>query len=171
MKKVLLICSLLFGTMMAHAQYESHYETIKSPDEDEVIYKGTVTFDDIDKVKAFELQQQALKYKAAPDPSDYLSAHLNQYDLVIFLGTWCEDSHRLIPQLYRVLEDCGYTFLRLKMYALDREKKGLNHIEEDYHITNVPTIIVMQKDGKEKGRITETVNQSIEADLEAIIKK
>lgn len=170
MKKVLLICCLLFGTMMAHAQYKSDYETIKSADEGEVIYKGSVTFKDMDQVKAFNLEEQSRKYKASASAVKFLSDQLNQYDLVIFLGTWCEDSHRLIPQLYRVLEDSGYSLLQLNIYALDRDKKGPGGIEKEYNITNVPTIIVMQKDGKEKGRITETVNKSVEADLEAIIK-
>jgi thiol-disulfide isomerase/thioredoxin len=170
MKKAILLGALIFGSIMLHAQYQSDFEEVKSTNEAEVIYKGSCTFEDIEKVSAFKLIEQSENYKPDESKIESLSEELSKYQLIVFLGTWCEDSHRLIPQLYRVLTDTGYPLEQMQIFALDRDKKGRNGEEKQYKITNVPTIIILQ-DGNEKGRITETVKQDIESDLLGIINK
>jgi thiol-disulfide isomerase/thioredoxin len=170
MKKAILLGALIFGSIMSHAQYQSDFEEVKSANDAEVIYKGSCTFDDVEKVPAFKLVEQAESYKPDEEKIEALSEELNKYQLIVFLGTWCEDSHRLIPQLYRVLTDIGYPMEQMQIFALDRDKKGRNEEEKQYKITNVPTVIVLQ-DGNEKGRITETVKQNVESDLLEIIKR
>lgn len=154
---------------MLHAQYQSDFEEVKSTNDAEVIYKGSCTFDDIEKVPAFKLTEQSENYNPDESKIESLSEELNKYQIIVFLGTWCEDSHRLIPQLYRILTDTGYPLEQLQIFALDRDKKGRNGEEKQYNITNVPTVIVLQ-DGKEKGRITETVKKNVESDLLEITK-
>lgn len=170
MKKAILLGALIFGSIMLHAQYQSDFEIVNSTNEAEVIYKGSCTFDDVEKVPAFKLMEQSENYKPDESKIESLSEELNKYQLIVFLGTWCEDSHRLIPQLYRVLTDTGYPLEQMEIFALDRDKKGKNGVEKQYNITNVPTIILLQ-DGREKGRITETVKQNVESDLWEIINK
>lgn len=169
MKKAILLGALIFGSIMLHAQYQSDFEEVKSTNEAEVIYKGSCTFDDIEKVPAFKLTEQSENYNPDESKIESLSEELNKYRLIVFLGTWCEDSHRLIPQLYRVLTDIGYPLEQLQIFALDRDKKGRNGEEKQYNITNVPTVIIL-KDGNEKGRITETVKKNVESDLLEIMK-
>lgn len=170
MKKAILLGALIFGSIMLHAQYQSDFEEVKSTHDDEVIYKGSCTFEDIEKVSVFKLIEQSENYNPDESKIESLSEELNKYQLIVFLGTWCEDSHRLIPQLYRVLTDTGYPVEQMQIFALDRDKKGRNGEEKQYKITNVPTIIILQ-DGNEKGRITEIVKQDIESDLLGIISK
>jgi thiol-disulfide isomerase/thioredoxin len=169
MKKAILLIALIFGSNMLHAQYQSDFEEVQRTNNDEVIYKGSCTFDDVEKVPAFKLIEQSENYKPDENKIELLSEELNKYQLIVFLGTWCEDSHRLIPQLYRVLTDTGYPLEQLQIFALDRDKKGRNGEEKQYNITNVPTVIVLQ-DGSEKGRITETVKKNVESDLLEIMK-
>lgn len=169
MKKAILLGALIFGSIMLHAQYQSDFEEVRSANEAEVIYKGSCTFDDIEKVPAFKLTEQSENYNPDESKIESLSEELNKYKLIVFLGTWCEDSHRLVPQLYRVLTDSGYPLEQLQIFALDRDKKGRNGEEKQYNITNVPTVIVLQ-DGNEKGRITETVKKNVESDLLEIMK-
>jgi thiol-disulfide isomerase/thioredoxin len=169
MKKAILLGALIFGSIMLHAQYQSDFEEVKSTNDAEVIYKGSCTFDDIEKVPAFKLTEQSENYNPDESKIESLSEELNKYQIIVFLGTWCEDSHRLIPQLYRILTDTGYPLEQLQIFALDRDKKGRNGEEKQYNITNVPTVIVLQ-DGKEKGRITETVKKNVESDLLEITK-
>lgn len=152
------------------AQVQSDYEIVKSDNKEEVIYKGACTFEDIAGVKAFDLVRKSEKYKPDAAATEALLGKLGDYQMVIFLGTWCEDSHKLIPELYRVLQNTNYQLDELQLYALDRDKKGKNSEELPYHITNVPTIILL-KDNKEIGRITETVEKSIESDLLKIVEK
>lgn len=156
--------------MSIYAQNHSDFDTVPSEDKTEVIYKGQCTFEDISKVTAFHLAEKAAAYKPVTEAMAVLKQELKNYQLTIFLGTWCEDSHYLIPQLYKVLEESGYPLDALTVYAVDRDKKAKNKEEVTFAITNVPTIIVMQQ-GKETGRITETVKKSIEQDLSDIISK
>ncbi|PSK93987.1 thioredoxin family protein [Taibaiella chishuiensis] len=170
MKRILLLLSLTLGYMSVQAQNKSDYEVIPSENNTEVIYKGQCTFDDIGKVAAFHLQENAAAYKPDAAVTAALKEKLGAYRLTLFLGTWCEDSHYLVPQLYKVLEAAGYPLNTITLYAVDRAKKARNHEEETYAITNVPTLIVSQGD-KETGRITESVHKSVEQDLLDIIVK
>ncbi|WP_118974350.1 thioredoxin domain-containing protein [Taibaiella koreensis] len=171
MKKIMLTAALAAGIAAgAAAQNKSDFEMIKSDNKHEVIYMGPVTFEDIGQVKAFQLEKKSEQYKPDPQVLEILSDKLKNYRMIVFLGTWCEDSHKLIPELYRVLTATSYPEEQLQLYALDRDKHGKEHEEQAYHITNVPTIILLQND-KEKGRITEVVEKSIESDLLHIIEK
>jgi len=87
----------------------------------------------------------------------------------VFIGTWCEDTQHLLPQLYRTLQDASYDFNALEMYGVNRMKEGLNAEHLIYNIKYVPTIIVMDR-FKEVGRIIESVNTSIEEDLLDILE-
>lgn len=156
--------------LQAQDKEKPGFEIVKGDNAEEVIYKGTCTFNDLTRVDAFHLRERSGEYRPDSRQAQALAANLKHYQLVVFLGTWCEDSHRMIPQLYRVLNDVSYPMDQLKIYALDRAKTGRNGEEKKYNITNVPTIIVLEHD-KEKGRITETVQQSVEGDLVKIIEK
>jgi hypothetical protein len=70
------------------------------------------------------------------------------------MGTWCEDSHFIIPKFYSLLETAGFPNDRVTLIGVDRKKKTLSHLSEALNVTNVPTIIVL-KNGKEVGRVVE----------------
>jgi thiol-disulfide isomerase/thioredoxin len=70
------------------------------------------------------------------------------------MGTWCDDSHFIIPKFYTLLDASGFSKDRVTLIGVDRAKKTLSHLAEALNIINVPTIIVM-KDGKELGRVVE----------------
>ena len=72
----------------------------------------------------------------------------------MFIGTWCEDSHFIIPKFYTLLDAAGFPLNRITLIATDRDKKTLSHLAEALAIKNVPTIMVM-KNGKELGRVVE----------------
>lgn len=170
MKKLMIVASLMAAGAALNAQGRSDYETVQSDKAGEVIYKGSCTFADLEKVPGFDLLHRAQTYKADTRKITALTTTLKDDELIVFLGTWCEDSHRLIPELLRVLQDTGYPLEAVQMYALDRAKTGKDGEEKEYNITNVPTIIVL-RDGEEIGRITETVHKSIESDLLRILEK
>jgi thiol-disulfide isomerase/thioredoxin len=70
------------------------------------------------------------------------------------MGTWCEDSHYIIPKFYSLLDAAGFSTNQVTLIGVDRQKKTFSHLAEALNITNVPTIIVM-KNGKELGRVVE----------------
>lgn len=74
--------------------------------------------------------------------------------MIVFGGTWCEDTQNLLPQFYRLADASGYADSSITLVGVDRNKKTLDNLSDAFHITNVPTFIVM-KEGKEIGRVVE----------------
>ncbi|MBW8358989.1 MAG: thioredoxin [Weeksellaceae bacterium] len=96
---------------------------------------------------------------------------LNTFDIMVFVGTWCEDSHREFPRLMKILEAAEFPSERLTIIGVDRKKEDPDSLHKKYSITKVPTIIVSRK-GTELGRIVENpVSGYLERDLLKIIKK
>ena len=56
------------------------------------------------------------------------------------------------------------------MYGVDRSKESRDGLTEKYHITNVPTFIVLSG-GEEIGRIVEHSEEGIEFDLVDLLRK
>ena len=96
---------------------------------------------------------------------------LSSYNIVLVLGTWCEDSHRQVPRLMKILEAVEHPESKLTIIGVNRKKEAPGGEEGTYNIQNVPTIIV-QKYGKELGRIVENPSTGyIERDLLEILIK
>ena len=74
--------------------------------------------------------------------------------LIIFGGTWCEDTQFILPKFFKLQEISGLQDERITLFGVNRNKVALGHIAEALGIINVPTIIVL-KDGKELGRVVE----------------
>ena len=72
----------------------------------------------------------------------------------MFIGTWCEDSHFIIPKLYATTDAAGFPEKNITLIGVDRNKTTLGNLTEALNVKNVPTIIVM-KNGKELGRVVE----------------
>jgi thiol-disulfide isomerase/thioredoxin len=165
--RILFLALAIFVSM--HTQAQSTFDKAIN-DRNELVFTGQFTFTDLQQEESFKWMQEGIEaYQPGAEAIGYLKAELNKYQLVVFMGTWCEDSHNLIPKLYKVLTEVGYPLQKLTLYGLNREKKGKGTAHEEYKVLFVPTIIVLS-DGKEIGRITETVRKSVEADLSTIIK-
>ncbi len=96
--------------------------------------------------------------------------NLQNYTIEVFIGTWCPDSRRELPRLYKILDDIKFPENKLTTFAVDRQKKSINGEEVGKNITHVPTIIVYDKNKKEVGRIVESpVSGYLEEDLAQIV--
>ncbi|WP_379969004.1 TlpA family protein disulfide reductase [Epilithonimonas sp. UC225_85] len=106
-----------------------------------------------------------------PTLAELKKERLNSYSLVVFVGSWCEDSHREFPRLIKILETVKYNPDKMQIIAVNRKKESPSGEEGLYNISRVPTIIV-KKYGKEIGRITEMPETGfLEKDLLNILKK
>lgn len=115
-----------------------------------------------------EHDEYALDQKAI---SELKKEKINSYNLIVFMGTWCEDSHRDFPRLMKILEEVKYPDNKLTIIAVNRKKASPSGEEGIYNIQRVPTIIV-EKYGKEIGRIIEMPKTGyIQRDLVEILKK
>ena len=90
--------------------------------------------------------------------------------VTVFFGPWCSDSKREVPRFLKVADAAGMADSTIRLYALDRTKKSADGLSEKYGIEKVPTFIVM-KQGEEVGRIVESPNVSMEADLLTILAR
>jgi len=166
MKKILLLLTI-FISMKSAAQVE--YDRVDDPESGTMFFKGIIDFHELSNEPAFTWFHSGVEaYSPNMEMIDRLRDQLRHYNLVVLLGTWCEDSQNLIPKLYRTLQLAEYPETQVKVIAVDRNKEGKNGEHKEYKAKLVPTIIVL-KDDKEIGRITETVEESIEKDLDRII--
>jgi thiol-disulfide isomerase/thioredoxin len=161
----------LLMIMSTYSFSQEVYDVSKDEKTGFLVYKGPLTFRDLTFEDNFKpWMKETRHYKPDTTAMKYLKANLNKFKLVVFLGTWCDDSHNMIPKLYNVLQAAGYPMGQLMMYGVDREKKTKDDVQLLYGIKNVPTVIVYSSN-KEVGRITELVKKSVEKDLQGIIEK
>ncbi len=151
------------------AQAQSNFDINKDDQTGQTMFIGRCSFDDISDEASFDwFTMSSNNYNPDQNITEQLKKVLPSCQLYIFMGTWCEDTHNLLPKLYKTML-LSRSYTNYKMYGVDRNKKSNNKEEEAYKIINVPTIIVM-KDGVELGRIVETTKSTIESDLLKIIE-
>ena len=101
-----------------------------------------------------------------------ISQKLKTYDLTLFMGTWCGDSKKEVPRLYKVLEASNFPMEQLTVVAVSRQpdmyKQSPGHEEAGLNIHRVPTVIFC-KDGKEVNRIVEHPVNTFEEDIQNIV--
>jgi hypothetical protein len=90
-------------------------------------------------------------------------------EVTVFLGTWCGDSRRHVPRLWKALDAAGGAVpFKVRYIGVDRDKKepAADITACDVHF--VPTLIVT-RDGHELGRIVEEPLHGVEGDLLALL--
>ncbi|MFD2562705.1 hypothetical protein [Aquimarina rubra] len=111
-------------------------------------------------------------YEPKQDIIDDIKTDLRKYTIKIFMGTWCGDSKREVPNFYKVLDASEFPINRLTTIAVraDREhyKQSPGGEQEGLNIHRVPTFI-FYKNGKEMHRIVESPKKTIEEDMKDIL--
>ncbi len=164
MKNVFFVLLFLFPAMLS----AQTFTTEKEPETGVVILKGECRFEDLKAQPSFMWLKDTAQYKPDKRALGTLREKLLQYEMVVVFGSWCEDSQRELPHLYRVLQEAGMPMEKVALYGLDRAKKGRDMEDKIFRVEKVPTIILF-KNHREIGRIVETPKRSIEADLAQMI--
>ncbi len=96
----------------------------------------------------------------------------NQFSLMVFGGTWCEDTQNLLPLFYKLLDASEYPAKKIILVGVNRAKQsGVDSLSNKFSIKNVPTFIVLNKKGIEVGRVVEYGKyNAIDKELGEIIK-
>ena len=95
---------------------------------------------------------------------------LKEVSIKVFMGTWCSDSQREVPALYKVIKEAEFDTANLTMIAVSQEKDTPNQLEKGLNIEYVPTIIFYKND-KEIGRYVELAQETLEKDMLAILNE
>jgi thiol-disulfide isomerase/thioredoxin len=166
MKKLIVLIFLSMSFCSINAQ-------INFPPPPEVMLLGKQPFSALKGNADFAwFDSGVMSYPPTPAYIDSLKKIKKPYTLYVLGGTWCEDTQKLLPQLYAVLKTYGKNVdTEVTLYFVDRDKKSPEGTESKYDLKNVPTIIVFDKTNTEIGRIVESVKVSVEADLLQILKK
>lgn len=137
-----------------------------APAEDALV--GSVTREKIEETHPDWVQAEV---EAAPDAaaSRALAAVEPGAEVIVFLGTWCSDSRREVPRLWRALDEVGGTVpFQIRYVGVDRQKKEPVAPITNYDIRFVPTLVV-ERGGQEVGRIVEESPHGVEQDLLALL--
>lgn len=146
------------------------YETIPDAEEKKLL-KGFITRQQLSEDPDFAWYGETLKYfKPNKEAVATIAEKAYDYQILLFLGTWCHDSHQIVPKYLATLEAAEFPDHRMVIIALDRQKTGHGNLHRPLNIVNVPTIMVM-KDGVEVGRIVEFGNgERADVQLAALFK-
>ncbi|HEX3024928.1 MAG TPA: thioredoxin family protein [Chitinophagaceae bacterium] len=141
------------------------------PDDRAKILKGIINRSIIENDTSFAWFKENMKWGQVDEAAvDAFKQHANQFKLIVFGGTWCEDTQNVLPKFYRLIDKSNYPEKNIALIGVDRKKQTINNLSKKYNITNVPTIIVVSK-GKEIGRVVEYGKSgSVEKDLIEIVQ-
>ena len=95
---------------------------------------------------------------------------LNETNIVVFMGTWCHDSKREVPRLYKILDEINYDYAKFEIIGLKNNKTGYFKDYSNFNVKNTPTIIFFQNK-REIGRIIEKPKKSLESDIQKILNE
>ncbi len=152
MKNIFVFIGLFLASITAFSQ--TNFD-IFSERANEKTFKGVISREVLEKDTSFTWYAENLKgYTPNKDAVEGLKKNKDSIHLVAFMGTWCEDSHVIIPKFYSLLDAASFSTDRVTLVGVDRKKKTFSDLAGALNITNVPTIIVM-KNGKEVGRVVE----------------
>ena len=119
------------------------------------IFNGLLRKADLEQEQSFTWMRNNISwYKPNADAVKHLARLKETIHLILFGGTWCEDSQIIIPQFFKLMDAAAFPESSLTIIGVERNKKTLSQLSEALNIEKVPTIMVMQK-GKEIGRVIE----------------
>ena len=153
MKNVVIICSLFFMVSCSTTQ-KINYITISNAKEKTL--QGVINRNIIASDTSFKWFKNNYNH-ANPNANavEVFRTRKNDFSLMVFGGTWCEDTQNLLPLFYKLIDKSEYPEKKITLVGVNREKKSGNELSTIYSIINVPTFIVLNKKGKEVGRVVE----------------
>ncbi len=169
MKKFTLVA--LFALLLTTLSYAQNQYEVLVERPNEKTFKGIISREVLLSDTSFRWYAENLKgYKPNASALEGLQKNKDSIQLLAFMGTWCEDSHSVIPKLYSLLDAAGFSQDKVTLLGVDRKKATLSHLSEALNVTKVPTIIVM-KNGIEMGRVIEFGKYGLfDLDLGEILK-
>jgi len=107
-------------------------------------------------------------YRVDSATADLLRPKLAGKQFRIFMGTWCGDSRREVPRIYKIFDYCGVERSSIQLIMVSSVdsmyKQSPGHEERGLNIFRVPDLLVTDHK-KEVGRIVESPVVSLEKDL------
>jgi thiol-disulfide isomerase/thioredoxin len=107
-------------------------------------------------------------YSLDKTTKEKLKRTLKNVTIKAFMGTWCGDSRRETPKLYKLLALAEFDLKNLEMISVNRGKRTPDNLQKGYEIIRVPTFIFYKK-GEEIGRFVEFSRETLDKDILKIL--
>ena len=152
MKKIVFLLSMLLVVYTSDAQ--NRFETlVERPNEKSLV--GVLSREVLSSEITFTWFAENFKaYQPNAGGLATLKNYRDSIQLLAFMGTWCEDSHFIIPRFFAMTEQAGLDPTRIVLMGVNRKKETWGDLTKPLGIVNVPTLIVF-RNGKEIGRVVE----------------
>jgi hypothetical protein len=152
----------------------------------EVGERGKVMFGNVTRADITEhlndWDREYFEYEPDAETVSALEDGMFDVDIKIVLGTWCGDSKREVPRLWKILEQIGYPADEVEMYAVGSArftvKMGVKQELLDwsaavkkYYGSEYVATFIFYRDGEEIGRIVEKPEGALEEDILKIVSK
>jgi len=126
---------------------------------------GRLTWEQLETVPGW--RESYRSYQPDHEAIARLQTAAGSYRLMTVLGSWCSDSEREVPHLKKVLDAIGGDRFALELVGVDRTLvagRGLlpEGVLPGRRAERVPTIVVLDADGQELGRVVETAEMPLE---------
>lgn len=138
------------------------YRTEK--DRDQTIYVGTIDRALFDKSDFSWFREEYQKYTPQSKILDSIRENRDSLYVIVFIGTWCSDTHRELPRFQKIIDTEKIPLRVLEYHALNRKKESGEMLPVAFGIRLVPTFVFL-RNGKEIGRIVEAPRTSLEEDI------
>lgn len=151
--KYILVC--IIALVCLNVSSAQSYEAVKDRTGQQLL-KGFIT-DSLLRADTTQFKWFADNERLYEPAGSVVNSFANKKDslaFMVFLGTWCMDSHYVVPRFYKILKLAGINSDKVSLFALDRTKKDAAHFATTFNIQHVPTIIIL-KEGREIGRVVE----------------
>ena len=114
------------------------------------------------------------EYAMDSNTANQLKPLVNNKRFLIFMGTWCGDSRREVPRMYKLLDYLGVSPSQVQLINVNNNdsayKQSPGHEEKGLNIHRVPDLIIYDEK-RELGRIVESPQISWEKDVLAILNR
>lgn len=170
MKRALFITTLILFITSAFSQ--TQYEVLKDKNGTKLL-KGIINSDMLANDTAFTwYRDNQVVFVPDAEAVKTLKSKKKKLDdltFLVFCGTWCSDSKKILPHFYSYIDAAGFSEKRVTLVALDRLFNTVNQLSVTWKVSNIPTFIIL-KDGKEVGRVEENGKEgSVEKSLAALL--
>jgi thiol-disulfide isomerase/thioredoxin len=111
----------------------------------------------------------AARYKPDPAAVQALKGVATETEVVVFFGTWCTQCKHYLPHFLRTLDLVDNPKFTVTFYGVNEDETEPRDVIKKYNMAKTPTVIFLQG-GQQLGRIEETPEETMEADMVRILK-
>lgn len=164
----LVITAVNCGSSKSQKEAVSQEATPPAEDQNDVLV-GIIEKKDLQQAPhAAWFEPMYKSYKPKEAALQTIKENINDYEIKMFMGTWCADSQLEVPKFYKLLDLSNFDTANLEVRAVREDKTLPNDGQKEYDVIYVPTIIFF-KDGKEVGRFVEYAQEELEEDIAKIV--